>query len=211
MLLGLSACGFQIIYKEEKSNQEETSYAEELAAVRIQKMRNKMGQDIKNSLYDVLNPDYLKVDPKYFLVIEFTKSVSATFITETGASGRNKITLGAKYTLKSLENGNTISTGSTIANDNYDVTRNRFGTIVAEDYVSSNLTTLIAQNIRNSLVNDFIEVRKKCRGEFEVDQKETDEQKDTTEVFVCPLDTRQAKAASKAPEAPKDRKKSTKK
>lgn len=199
-LLSLSACGFQIIYKEEKSNQEEASYAEELAAIRIQKMRNKMGHDIKNSLYDVLNPDYLKAEAKYFLTIEFSKSTSATFITETGASGRNKITLTAKYTLKSLANGSAISSGSTVVNDNYDVTKNRFGTIVAEDYVSSNITTLVAQNIRNSLVNDFIETRKKCRGEFDINPKETDEEKEARKTYTCPLDAHK-------PEAPKDEKK----
>jgi len=161
LLFSLCACGFQVIYKDRKDA--EISYTHELAAIRIQKDRNRVAQELKNNLYDLLNPDYLKVDAKYFLVLTVNEVISPTFISSTGASGRNKLTLPINYHLKNLADAATISTGTTSVYDNYDVSSSRYGTYSAENYLRSNLTKVAAQNIRNSLVNDFIETTKKTK------------------------------------------------
>lgn len=160
LLSGLFSCGFQIIY-DEKTKDDESSYEKELAAIRIRKDRTKLDQDLKNNLYDLLNPDYIKVEPKYFLSLKTTKSTSSTFTTTSGASGRNKIMINVDYRLINLDTGELIATGSTSANDNYDVGDNRFGTYVADEYIKTNLTKIVAQNIRNSLVKDLIEAKNK--------------------------------------------------
>jgi len=174
LLLSLCSCGFKVIYEEGKNNAADTSYVEELAAIRIKKDRDHLSQELKNNLYDALNPDYVKAEPKYFLILTTSKALASSFITSTGASGRNKVILSVSYQLKNLETGNLISAGSTMVNDNYDVTLNRYGTYVADDYVSNNLTRVAAQNIRNSIVNDLIEAKKKCEGKVSED-------------FICPL------------------------
>lgn len=174
LLLSLCACGFQVIYRDSKKSSD-LSYTHELAAIRIKKDRIRLNQELKNNLYDVLNPDYVKVDPKYFLTLEVVESLTPTFITITGSSGRNKITLTVSYVLKNLQTAEIISEGHTSVNDNYDVTSNRYGSHVAENYVRSNLTKIAAQNTRNSLVNDFIELSQKC------DEKAKDK------TFICPL------------------------
>ncbi len=161
LLLSFSSCGFQVIYNDDKKEIDTSSYNDELAAIRIKKDRNRLSQELKNNLYDSLNPDYLKVEPKYFLTLVTAKVTSSTFTTSTGASGRNRITITVNYTLKSLEDGQIISTGTITANDNYDVSTSRYGTYTADEYVQSNLTKVLAQNIRNSLVNDLIEMKKK--------------------------------------------------
>lgn len=159
-LLALVSCGFQVIYNED-DKKADSSYEHELAAIVIKKDRTKLDQDLKNNLYDLLNPDYVKVEPKYFLILKTIKSLSSTFTTSTGSSGRNKIYINVDYELKNLDTGEIIAFGSTTVNDNYDVGNNRFGTYTAEEYVRLNLTKIAAQNIRNSLVNDLIEMRKK--------------------------------------------------
>ncbi|MES2961276.1 MAG: hypothetical protein V4694_02720 [Pseudomonadota bacterium] len=177
LLLSFSACDFQVIYKE-KVKGVGVTYAQDLSAIRIKKDRTKLSQDLKNNLYDALNPDYIKSEPKYFLILAAKSTISSTFTTFTGASGRNRVTLDVVYTLKSLDNAITISSGTTSVNDNYDVTTNRYGTYTAEQYILTNLTKIAAQNIRNSLVNDFIEVRKKCEGLVKLKEDEK---------FVCPF------------------------
>ena len=172
LALSLFSCGFNVIYKDDDIL---ASNAHELALIRIKKDRDHLSQELKNSLYDLLNPDYIKTEPKYFLILKVTKSVFPTFITTTGASGRNRITLDIRYELKNLETSATISSGSTSVNDNYDVSTNRYGTYTADEYVSLNLTKIAAQNIRNSLVNDLIEARKEC------DKNRQDKE------FICPL------------------------
>ncbi len=172
LLSNLLSCGFQVVYKEE-GGKIENPYEEELAAIRIKKNRTKLDQDLKNNLYDVLNPDYVKAEPKYFLILTPTKTTSSTFTTSSGASGRNRVILNVGYELRSLDTGETISSGSTLVNDNYDVTKNRFGTYTSDEYVQSNLTKVAAKNIRNSLVNDLIEMKKKKKEDLEENLKET--------------------------------------
>ncbi|MBU6140586.1 MAG: hypothetical protein KGP29_03390 [Proteobacteria bacterium] len=169
ILLGLFSCGFQVIYRNEVNS---FSYSEDLASIRIKKDRNHLSQELKNNLYDLLNPDYIKAEPKYFLILRTSKTISGTLITQTGASGRNKITIEVSYDLKNLENNAIISRGITSVNDSYDVSTNRYGTYVSEETVENNLTKIAAQNIRNAIVNDFIEVKKKCSGEMKVEDEE---------------------------------------
>jgi hypothetical protein len=158
LLLKLSACGFQVIYKERENV--DISYVDELAAIRIQKVRTKLAQEFQNNLYDILNPDYVKAEPKYLLVTTVKSSIIPVFITATGASGRNKMTLDVTYELKSIETGTTVGKGFTSVYDNYDVSLKRYGTYAAEEYTKTNLTKVAAQDIRNSLVNDLIESKK---------------------------------------------------
>jgi len=172
ILFSLFSCGFQAMYHDEESH---LSYETDLAAIRIKKTRTKLDQKLKNNLYDILNPDQLNIEAKYFLTLDIQENISPTFITITGASGRNKITLNVKYELKSLENAKTISSGSSSANDSYNVTANRYATFTGEEYLRDNLTKLVAQSIRDSLVNDFIEIKKECG-----------ERKDE-KYFLCPL------------------------
>lgn len=170
LLPTLYSCGFQVIYKE-RDKEIEISYVEELATIRIQKDRSRMGQRLKNNLYEVLNPSGANIEPKYFLVLTQSSSSSPTYITTTGASGRSNATFNVKYELKSLKNGVVISVGDTTVSDNYDMTSNRYGTHKAGSYVEINLTKIAAQNIRNSIVNDFVELRRKClEGKMEKDE-----------------------------------------
>jgi hypothetical protein len=157
----LSSCGFQVVYRERESNTE-ISYTDELAGIIIQKDRTALGQKMKNNLYDTINPDNISAEPKYFLTLKATKNISATYITLTGASGRNQASLTVEYELRTFETKELISTGSTVVDDNYDITLNRYGSHKAGEMVLSNLTKIAAQNIRNSLVNDLIEARRNC-------------------------------------------------
>lgn len=194
-LLSLAfSCGFQVIYKERKEDNKNISYIEELAAIRVKKNRDRLSQELKNNLYDIINPDYIKTEPKYLLFLSIKESISPTYITSAGSSGRNKVTLSISYELKSLKTGSSIARGSTSVNDNYDVTSNRYASHVSENYIKSNLAQIAAQNLRNSLVNDFIETKKKCynKEEFlkelkEKNSKNLEDDLDEYENFVCPL------------------------
>ncbi len=159
------SCGFKTIYGDNNFNNQENStsenninYENDFAAIRIKKDRTKLDQDLKNSLYDLLNPDNIKVEPKYFLILKAKTSTLSTFITTSGTPGRNKVFLYVTYELKDLTTGETISTGNVVNNDNYDISNNRYGTYTIDEFVQNNLTKVVAQNIRNSLVNDIVKM-----------------------------------------------------
>ena len=89
-----ASCGFEVVYRDDlKRNNSQLNqsnhysfYQGELSAIKIKKTRDKIDQQLKNNLYDVFNPDYIKVESKYFLVLKIDKKTLATFITATGGS-----------------------------------------------------------------------------------------------------------------------------
>lgn len=153
----LCGCGFEVIYKDHELP---TSLAYQLASIKIEKKRTQLDWELQNSLYSLLNPDKLEIDAKYLLILQTTTTTSSTYITSTGATGRNRITVATNYTLKNLETNQIVGSGSTTASDNYDISVNRFGTVVAEEYVRNNILKIISTNLRNALVGDFITLSK---------------------------------------------------
>jgi hypothetical protein len=158
-ILILSSCGFQIIYKDQTT---QDSIAHQLASIRIKKNRNQLDVMLKSNLYDIFNPDNIKAEPRYFLEFTTKKNLNLIVTTPSGATGRNKVNLTVNYVLRNLENGLEISSGTDSVYDSYDITENRYGTFTAEEFVIKNLTKVISQNIRNSLINDIINASQEC-------------------------------------------------
>jgi len=159
MFFLISSCGFQVIYKDQYV---ENSLAHQLASIVIKKERNQLSQTLKNNVYDALNQDSIKTTNKYFLEMNLKQSVSPTFTNVSGGSGRNKVTINVTYVLKKIATAQIISEGNTEVFDSYDVTPNRYATYTADEFARENLTKIIAQNIRNSIVNDLMEEIRDC-------------------------------------------------
>lgn len=168
------SCGFESIYNLDNKISNLDNYEEELAAIKIKKERKHINQVLRNNLEDTLNPDNIKTEPKYLLEIILSNSLSSTFITSTGASGRNKIILNADYKLIDLASGQIIATGISTANDDFDVESRRFANYITGEAIELNLTKIIAKNIRNLLVGDITRFIKNGR---KVDNNESDDAK----------------------------------
>ncbi len=158
MILALSflnSCGFQVIYKN-NPDKTELNYEERLASIKILAKRKRIDQKLESNLKEALNPNKIQVDKKYLLDVMLTKSIAGTIINPTGSSGRNKVTLTANYKLIRILDDELISTGNATVKDDFNVDNKRFANYVAQEEIELNLTQLIAQNIRNSLINDLI-------------------------------------------------------
>jgi len=187
LLLFNASCGFEFVYHDNISsnelgqkkeeiyqdnkfnqilgleNQNVSFYQQELSAIRVQKKPDKIGFTLKQNLYNLFNPDNIKVKPKYFLSLNIDKLIASTFTTQTGASGRNKIILNISYQLKSLTDLKVIATNSITVSDNYNITQNRYANFVSDDEATVNLTKMAAMNIRNSLINDLVQFNKNAK------------------------------------------------
>jgi hypothetical protein len=156
-ILFLTACGLSPIYKiDNKISDQSQSYKQELASIRVDMERSKLNWDLKNNLEKILNPDDLKTDARYSISITLRKSLASTFINFTGSSGRNKVILTSSYQLKDLNSGDIIARGAVRAQDDFDVEDKRFANYIAEESIATNLTLIIAKNIRDLLINDIV-------------------------------------------------------
>lgn len=161
LLLTLSqfGCGFQPIYKTNvKTN--EVNFEKKLASIKISGDRKRLFQKLQNNLEEILNPNKIDVPKEYLLVIKLSKQTSVTFINPTGSAGRNKVTLNVTYELKTIEDDDIVARGSTSAKDDFNVENKRFANYITEEEIELNLTRLIAQNLRDSLINDLFNKNK---------------------------------------------------
>jgi hypothetical protein len=101
-IFNICSCGFQVVYKDQNIS---SSISHELAGIKIKKDRTLLSQQLRNNIYEAINPDQITTNTKYFLILDIKNSISSTYITTTGASGRNKVTINVNYELRNAENG----------------------------------------------------------------------------------------------------------
>ncbi|MFT6106504.1 MAG: hypothetical protein ACJATL_000736 [Rickettsiales bacterium] len=155
-VLIIPSCGFHTIYSDNRISSQSKAYNEELASITVKVSRDKINQDLKNNLEDVLNPGNIEIDQKYIINISLNRSTGSSIITSTGSAGRQKVILAAKYRLRDFHSGELIATGDVVADDDFDVENKLFANYSAENAIASNLTLVIARNIRNMLINDIV-------------------------------------------------------
>lgn len=157
LLFFLASCGLHPIYKTSSETSDQSqNYKQELASIKVEISRKKLNQNLKNNLEKILNPEAIKIEPRYLIIIDLQKSLSSTFTNFTGSSGRNKVTLTASYQLKDLNSEEIIATGVANANDDFDVEDKRFANYITEETIADRLTLSVARNIRDLLINDII-------------------------------------------------------
>lgn len=161
IILLVANCGFQIAKQdyENTENNNDTkrkfSYQEELSKIVVQKHHSRLHQVLSNHLYQSLNSGKKTNKARYLLVVNLQNNKIGTFITSSGAVGRNKITLEAEYSLKEISTNIIIASGNVKASDNYNISENRFGTYTAEQEIAENLTKIVSNNLVDSLINDL--------------------------------------------------------
>ena len=151
-----TSCGFTVLYDQKTTG---LNYEKELAAIKIQKDAGTTSQELRTAIYNAINPDHFNEEIKYYLVLNSSESISSTFLTSAGSSGRNKLNMTVKYELKSYKNDRLVTSGIVKDSESYNVNLNRYGTYTAEEFARSNLAKALSQKIRNLLVQDIIELR----------------------------------------------------
>lgn len=155
----LASCGFQPIYYN-NSSENNIDYHEKLTLVKIKKYRSNIHHELYRNLTKILNPYDVQKQKEYILDIKLTNKKSSTFTTSTGSSGRNKITLTAKYKLLDIKSNDILGFGTVSESGDFDVGDKRFANYITEEEIKLQLTKLISIDIRNIIINDLYQITK---------------------------------------------------
>ncbi len=148
----LASCGFKPIYSNDNNN----NINQLLTNIKIQASNKKDNLFLKNYIYDYINPyNNSNPDYQYILLLDISKNISTAYITKTGSSGRNRVQIDVKFTLKEITNSEIILQNTISLSDNYDVTSNRYATHKMEEYIIKNILKIIAKDIRNNIIQHF--------------------------------------------------------
>ena len=137
----LSSCGFRPVYG--PAGAEAPSPTDQLAAIRIDPLRERAGQKLHNYLRDRLNPDGQPVEPAYRLLIHLSSSTKVLAFRSDNTGTRATITLSSDFALRSIADGRILYTGQVRVGTGYNILNEAYPTNVsATDAVDRGLREL---------------------------------------------------------------------
>ena len=154
----VAACGFQPLYGSEQGVLS-GAVVENLAAVRIIGIADRLGQIVRNDLLDRLNPFGEPTAPRYSLAVQLEEAKEGLAIQIDDTVTRFNLTLTANYFLTDAQSGAVLTTGSVRATAAYNVLRSDFANVIAERDAQQRAAREISDELKTRLAVFFGGVR----------------------------------------------------
>ena len=151
-LTALTGCGFSPLYAE---NEQGETVATELAAIRIDPMRDRVGQQMHNLLRDRLNPTGQPVSPDYRLLLELTETRSELGVRRDETATRANLKLDANFYLRRAGSGEQILSGRSTSTTSYDILEEPFASTISERDARERALREVADDIETRLAVYF--------------------------------------------------------
>lgn len=155
LLVGLAVvgCGFRPVYAPASGG--ETDSVGQLAAVRIEPLRDRAGQELHNFLRDELNPDGQPIKPDYKLQVELSQRIEKLAFQKDETATRANIILYSAFVLRAADDDRVLYSGRVSSINSYNILDQQYPTDVAKaDALSRGLREL-SQSIKLRLAVYF--------------------------------------------------------
>lgn len=149
----IAACGFEPLYVQKKHNnlwyfggEFDTSITSEMAQIKIQTIQERFGQQVRNSLLDMLTPLGTPKRPKYRLYVDVSeKEVMQQALRKDITATRERVKYVVDYRL--VEGDTEVVRGDSIAFVSYDILANPYSTTVAKKKTEEDAAKIVANDI----------------------------------------------------------------
>jgi LPS-assembly lipoprotein len=160
VVLGLCAlvvagCGFRPLY----GGGRDSVAATELATIRIEPIADRIGQQLRNHLLDLLSPTGRAGVPRYVLRVELSGSTQGLAVAKTELATRANYRLVAQYRLLGPGGKPLIFQASNKVVSSYDILTSDFATLIAEKDAKARAVREIGKDIRTQLALFFVQRR----------------------------------------------------
>lgn len=150
LLPGLSGCGFKPLY-----GQQDNVTVEEFRHVVIEQPENRLTQQVRNHLLDMLTPLGMPEQPLYRLELKVVETVASVLVTRSDEVTRNNLNLVISYRLQEYRTGAPIWSGSVNSLVSYNLVRADYANLVSERDARARAARDGAEQLRISLGNFF--------------------------------------------------------
>jgi len=154
LALGPAGCGFQPVYSR-PSGAQSSAAAEQLAAVRVLGIEDRIGQQLRNALVSQLNPRGEPARNRYSLDVKLQQSSSAMASSKDGNATVERMTVLATFTLTDTGRELPLLNGQTRAMGSFRYLGPRYASTASERDTEASLVQEIATEIRTSLIAYF--------------------------------------------------------
>lgn len=155
--LAVSGCGFSPLYGKRVAGQDAAE--DQLALIRIESIKDRIGQQLHNSLLDRLTPNGRPANPAYVLEATISESVSDLGVKKSAVATRANLRLNVRYSLRAAVQGGgvvkTLTSGSVLAISGYNISNADYTTLVASRNARARAVREAADDIRTRLAVYF--------------------------------------------------------
>ena len=160
-LLGVAAavpllaagCTFRPLYR--PSRNAAAAPDQQLAAIRITPLTDRLGQLMHNALRNELNPRGQPSNPSYRLVLSLSETIDEIAIRRDETASRNDIILVARFQLVREGSDEPLLNASSRVTDSFDVVAAAFATESAEEAARERNVRRLAKQVRLQLASYF--------------------------------------------------------
>ena len=147
----LSGCGFTPLYATRTAS---GPMSVEFAAIRIEPIPDRLGQNVRNNLIDLLNGGVEPDAPSYRLTVRLTEDREGLAIERDTSITRYNYSLVAFYELRDAQD-EIVESGTARAIAAYNVVESQFATLTAEKDAQMRAAREVAETIRLRLASGF--------------------------------------------------------
>jgi len=144
--LGPVGCGFRAIHATSGESGQDSPVGADLARVRVDPIKNRVGQQVRNALVQRLSPRGEPADPLYTLRVELTESTADVGYRKDGYATLGNLTLTATIFLR--RDGVSLLNESATTVASFDYLGPRYASVVMERDARERAATQIADDIR---------------------------------------------------------------
>ncbi len=152
VVLVLGACGFRSLYGTDATG----DAPGELATIKIKPIADRLGQQLRNNLLDLLNPRGRPANPRYLLTVGIDQSTQRLAIEKDAFATRANLRLLAKFSLQEPDNPEIVLSGKILVVSSYNILDSEFATLMAEKDAKTRAAREIAHDIRTRLAAFFV-------------------------------------------------------
>ncbi len=152
--MSVAGCGFHPVYAP-PSEPDETPAADQLAAVRIEPLRDRTGQQLHNFLRDDLNPKGQPLEPDYKLQVELSQRIEELAFRQDETATRANIILNSSFVLRAAGDGRVLYSGRVSAIKSYNILDDPYPTDVSAEAALRRGLRELSQDIKLRLAVYF--------------------------------------------------------
>ena len=128
---------------------------DQLAAVRIEPLKDRAGQQLHNFLRDELNPDGQPINPYYELEIELTERTEKLAFRQDETATRANIILNSAFVLRAAEDDRVLYQGRVSSINSYNILDEQYATDISRDDAIERGLRELSQSIKLRLAVYF--------------------------------------------------------
>lgn len=145
----LGSCGFRPLY----GSRDDGGVPAELATVDIDPIADRLGQQLRNHLFTLLNPRGRPTHPGYRLKVSLSESIQGLAVLKSSFATRANLRLTATFSLREIagESNEPVLSGTSTLLSSYNILNSEFATLMARKDARSRAVREIAGDIANRL------------------------------------------------------------